>query len=249
MTTPTTPEISNDLLSAVQPLVFETGYEVFPYMIGGTAFLAGYEGRWYVCTTRHGLHPESPPAICVFPHDHSRKFFKLGRVFFVPREHEPEDFVDLAVIDINMSCLDDPELAVAKPLDLEAMFDPDWEHVALQGSTLIMAGYPKERSEIGLEDQLLRTDRTLLSGTYQGASGLEHLHLMQIDDAQELASFDGFSGSPVLAVKGCAGGETSVVLCGMAIRGTRGSRLVHFLPIEILIEAMRIKRSQDQRMG
>jgi hypothetical protein len=234
------------VLSAVQPLVFETGAEEVQYATAGTIFLVAYMGDWYVCTTRHGLHAEAPPAICVFPNDLSRKIFTLGHVFFVSRQDEPEDFVDLAIIDIDPVCRADEELAATTPLDLSLLSVADWKNT-ISGKILLVAGYPKELSTIEHEGQLLRTDRVVLHGNYEGPSKLDHLHLMRVTDGHSLASFSGLSGGPVLAVPADPNEDSSPILCGMAIRGTAESSLVHFLPAEVLIHAIKVKRIHDGR--
>jgi hypothetical protein len=237
-------QIIEDFSSSVQPLVFETGIDTFPYSTSGTVFLVGYKGNPYVVTTRHGLHVENPPAICVFPTDTSQRIFPLGKVLFVPRADEAEDFMDLAVIDIDLSARDDPELCLAKLIDFAKVYESDW-NVQIDRSELYVLGYPSELSEINCDTQELRTDRIALSGSYGETSSFPYVHICRIADSKKLDSFSGISGGPVFGF--CVSPKLPLkpLLCGMALRGTPGSGLIYFLEASVLLDALEFKFQQD----
>ncbi|MQA40352.1 serine protease family protein [Rugamonas aquatica] len=234
------PEFITKLAPSVQPLVFETGVPEFPYSTSGTVFLVGYKGKAYVITTRHGLAAENLPAICVFPTDTSHKLLPLGHMFSVPLEDEPEDFMDLAVIDIAPSAKSDTELGKASLIDAIKAYEPDWTSNA-RSIPLYVVGYPSERSEIDISTGNLRTDRIILSGSYEGPSPLPYLHLLRVSGSEEFESFSGFSGGPVFALRQIAVGIVKPVLCGMAIRGSSSSALFHFLDASVIIDALDVK--------
>jgi hypothetical protein len=111
-------DVTARLARSVQPLVFETGFEDFPYSTAGTVFLVGYEGKPYVLTTRHALYPESLSPVCIFPTDSSHRLIPLKDVFLVPRTDEDEDLVDLAAIGIDTIRATHPDVAQATLIDL-----------------------------------------------------------------------------------------------------------------------------------
>jgi hypothetical protein len=230
---------------AIQPLVFETGNVDYPYSTKGTVFLVGYEGKSYALTTRHGLAPDNLFPICVFPSDTSQRIIPLSNVFFVPRADEPEDFVDLALVEVDPAALTDDEAKHAVLIDLGRAVDADWETDA-PSMEFFVIGYPCERSSIDFDSEEIRTDRVTLFARYIGKSQLPHLHLIEVVDLQNLASLDGMSGSPVFMWRSYEGEQPKPVLCGMAIRGTTTAGRIHFLPVSILLDALTIKRYQHE---
>ncbi|MBY0242616.1 MAG: hypothetical protein K2X55_25210 [Burkholderiaceae bacterium] len=238
------PEFIFKLSQSVQPLVFETGFPEFPYSTSGTVFLVGYKGKAYVITTRHGLAAENLPAICIFPTDTSHKLLPLGHMFSVPLKDEPEDFMDLAVIDISPSATLDQELGKASLIDMAKAYEPDWASNA-KSIKLYVVGYPSERSEINIDTWDLRTDRIVLSGSYEGPSPFPYVHLLRVSGAEEFGSFSGFSGGPVFGLRQTTKGILKPVLCGMAIRGSSSSALFHFLDASVIVDALNVKFSLD----
>jgi len=242
---PVPQEIIDRLALSVQPLVFETEIVDFPYSTRGTVFLVGYKGKPYVLTARHALKPEYPVPICVFSSDTSHRLIPLKDVFFVPHTDVDEDFVDVAAIAIDTMRVTHPEVAEATLIDL-ALACGDWKSRAEEAQFFIL-GYPEERSMINVETQELRTDRVALFGRYGGRSPLPHLHLFRVSDSLALQTFSGFSGGPVFAWIERPKQRPVLVLCGMALRGTPESGLIHFLDRNVLLDALAVKRRVEQR--
>lgn len=240
-------EVLAKLAKSVQPLVFETGIEDFPYSVSGTAFLVGYDGHHYVLTTRHSLNPESIGPICIFPSDTSQHIIPLKDVFFVPREECSEDFVDLAVMAIDVSHITQEEVAQATLIDL-ARASGDWKADS-QNTEFVVLGYPTDHdhSLVDYENQMLRTDRVILHAKHVGTSIIPHLHEIEISEPYELTTFSGFSGSPIFAWASRPGIPTAPVLCGMAIRGSSESGRIHFLDRSVLLDALKIKRAHESK--
>lgn len=234
-----------NLAKSVQPLVFETGVEDFPYSAVGTVFLVGYRGKAYVVTTRHGLKPENPPPICIFPTDSSTRPLPLGQVFSVHGNDVPDDFMDLAVIDILPTRFEHPELGQATLIDIAKAYDDGWACRA-ENMELFVVGYPSDHSEINYEKQELRTDRVVLWGRYVGRSTMDYLHTFEANQSQGLPAFSGFSGGPVFGLQAQLDNCSKPILCGMAIRGTLESGLIHFLDASVLLDALKVKHQRDQ---
>lgn len=242
---PVPQQVIDRLAPSVQPLVFETGNEAFLYSTKGTVFLVGYEGKPYVLTARHALYPERLAPICVFPSDTSHCLIPLKDVFFVSRSDEDEDFVDLAAIAIDTMRVTHPEVAQATLINL-ALACGDWMSYAGEAQFFVI-GYPEERSIVNYENRELRTDRMVLFGRYGGRSSLSHLHLLRVSDSLGLKTFSGFSGGPVFTWIERPERRPALVLCGMTLRGTPDSGLIHFLDREVLLDALAVKRRLEQK--
>lgn len=240
------PNALTRLSLSIQPLVFETEDVTYPYYACGTVFLVGYEGKTYVITTRHGLNPDNLLPICIFPSETSPKLLTLKNVFYVSKKYEQEDFVDLAIIEIDSSVGTDPYLNQTVIIDLALAFDPNWESVA-ETMEFFIIGYPSEQLNIDYAAEEIRTVQATLFGSYGGMSELPHLRLLRIENAHDFKSFDGFSGSPIFMWRTSKGKLPTPILCGMALRGTSSSKLIHFLPISIIIDAIKIKQQKHER--
>lgn len=233
------PEALSRVAASVQPLVFETGIPATPYATRGTTFLVGYEGRAFVLTARHALNPGNLAPLCIFPSDTSRRILPLMDVFFVPEEYVADDFMDLAVIEIDVSKIAHPELAQAHLIDLGRACG-DWTSFP-DRSSFVVLGYPEEHSFVDYDQEELATGRIALFGRYYGPSSLPYLHELEILDALSLSTFSGFSGAPVLAWTEQLGGPAQITLCGMALRGTPTSGRIHFLDRSVLLDALKVK--------
>jgi hypothetical protein len=231
---------------SVQPLIFETGVEEAPYSsTRGTVFLVSYEGRPYVLTARHALQPDNLVPICVFPSDTSHQLIPLADLFYVPQSLEADDFMDLALIGIDTKRITHPEVAEARLIDL-ALFCGEWKRYASE-SQFFVIGYPEERSIFNYETREFRADRMFLLGRYGGPSSLPYLHLLSVLDTLSLKTFSGLSGAPVFAWVELPMQRPTLVLCGMVLRGTPESGLVHFLDREVLLDAFKVKRRLEQQ--
>lgn len=234
---PSLNEIISDYSRSVQPLVFETGLDGFPYSTAGTVFLVGHQGKAFVLTTRHSLRPDSLHPICVFPSDTSHRLIPLDDAFFVPLESEPEDYMDLVVITIDTLRIKDAEVSGAHLIVLTPNLI-GWPDDAAE---LVVLGFPEDHAFVDQESQLLHTQRVILNALYAGPSSLPHLHEARITDAHNLKTFSGFSGGPVFAVLRPPDQPPSIGLCGMAIRGTSSSNIIHFLDRSVLIDALQVR--------
>jgi hypothetical protein len=236
----------DQLVRAVQPLVFETGVEEAPYSsTRGTVFLVRYEGCPYVIAARHALQPGNIVATCVFASETSNRLLPLKDVFFVPQDMNDEDFVDLAVIAIDKKRVVHPEVAQARVIDV-TLACSEWKGYVSESQFFII-GYPEEPSTFNYEDQEFVTNREVLYGSYDGPSELSYLHKLRIADTRSLKTFSGLSGAPVFAWVERKEQRPIPVLCGMVLRGTPESGLIHFLDRDILLDALKVKRRLEQQ--
>jgi hypothetical protein len=159
--------------------------------------------------------------------------------FFVPRHVFDEDFVDLALVEIDMPKALTPDFAQTTLIDL-APASGEWLSRA-EATELWVIGYPEEHSFVDYEQELLVNNRFALPARYVGPSSARHLHEAEVIDTHLLSTFSGFSGAPVFAYFESPGRRPEVVLCGMALRATVNSRRLHFLDRSVLIDALNVK--------
>ena len=238
------PELLNRISVCVQPLVFENSAPGFPYSTQGTVFLIGYAGRTFVLTARHSLNPENCPAICVFPFDTSQQIIPLKDVFFVSREYFDDDFADVAVIEIDMNNITNPEVSKARIIDLDRALG-DWLSKS-ESAEFFVIGYPDDFSSIDYDLETMTHNRIAMKGYYAGESELDYLHKLNIQKPYNLDSFSGFSGGPVFAwIENPEKSRGQVILCGMVLRGTASSGIIHFLDTSFLVAALNAKLKLD----
>jgi hypothetical protein len=233
------PKVLCQLAASVQPLVFETGNADVPYSTLGTTFLVGYERRAFVLAARHSLRPENPSPVCIFPTDFSQRLLPLKDVFFVSKDDVAEDFMDLAVIEIDMANIADAERRQATLIDLR-LASGDWLSVA-ESSDFAVIGYPKEHSLVDYDQETIVTQRVALQGRYVSSSSIPYLHELEVLDTLSLTTFSGFSGAPVFAWTERSDLGAQISLCGMALRGSPESRRIHFLDRSMLLDALKVK--------
>ena len=232
--------IKTEIWPAVQPVLRETQVPEYPYSIsGGTIFLAVYKGRAFAITARHVLFPLTP--ICLFANDWSQRILPLENVFYVSPKKIDDDYADFAIIEFDIrKLINDSEFSLAKFIDIEKV-SGDWLLNSKEAEFLVL-GYPLEHSEIQLPEEAITTARYLLRGNYREVS--KHstsVHTIEISHNNGVTDFNGFSGGPVFAFMPNAKIPERVFLCGMAIRGSSNSGLVHFLDLKVLISRIQEK--------
>lgn len=230
---------------SVQPVLRETDHTEYPYAIsGGTIFLVAYGGRGFAITARHALYPLTP--LLLFATDSSRKPIPLENVFCVPREKLDDDLADFAIIEIDMrKVIRDPEFSSLRFIDLGKV-SGDWLNSSSE-AVFIVYGYPLQHSEIQAAERSIIAARFMLRGQYRGVS--EHsswVHKISVSHDDNVTDFNGFSGSPVFSFVPNERRPERVFLCGMAIRGSCVSGVVHFLDREALLSGIHAKPAPFQ---
>ncbi len=231
--------IKANIWPCIQPIIYETECPAFPYTTCGTAFLVVYRGRAFAITARHVLFPLNP--VCLLPSETSQKLLPFVGVFSVPEDQVSDDFADFAIIEIDMSKIKrDSELGATQAIVLERVVG-DWISRAHE-LNLFICGYPTQHSKIEIDNEAIINPRYMLRGRYSGMSSHSpEMHTISVSDACGVDNFAGFSGSPVFACIPNEQEPTEVVLCGMAVRGTSSSGLIHFVERDILVAGVRVK--------
>jgi hypothetical protein len=106
-------------------------------------------------------------------------------------------------------------------------------------------GYPSIGSSVDYETLTIETTQVILVGSYVRKDSHSNCsHELKIHNSDQLTDFNGLSGSPVFCTSSVAGKNRHPKFCGMAIRGSAGSRSVHFLEAEAIYRALQ-KISSD----
>lgn len=232
--------MKTEIWPSVQPVLRETGHAEYPYAIsGGTIFLAAYQGRGLAITARHALLPLT--SICLFSSDSSQRILPLENVFYVTPEKIDDDFADFAIIEMDMRKLvGDSDFASLKLIDLEKV-SGDWLDSSSEAVFLVL-GYPLEHSELQFTERSITTPRFVLRGSYKGVSEYSSsVHIIELSKIYGITDFNGFSGGPVFAFLPNDANPQKVFLCGMAIRGSSSSGLIHFLELGVILAGIQVK--------
>ncbi len=104
---------------------------------------------------------------------------------------------------------------------------------------LVARGYPKATSNIAYDAQAIRWQAFGASGKYAGRPDWsDACHTMRLDDVTQIESIDGMSGSPIFLLKPRTPEQFECSFAGMALRGSKTSRLLHFLDASIIRAAI-----------
>ncbi len=227
------------LRSCVLPVVFETGHELAPHSVFGTCFLVGYQGRVFAVTARHILRPDGELSpVCV--RSPSGRLFPLKDVFFAPISKIPDDFADLAIVEIDMKKLTG-DMGEARILPL-LRDNEDWLPLR-DVSPFVVLGFPNEHTFVDYDTGEVVEGMVELIGGYNGPTDSIHVHQIAVENPPPLKSYSGFSGAPVFLLKHSVGAQIVPMLCGVAIQGTAVSRIVRFIERPILLSMLDAKLS------
>ena len=112
-----------------------------------------------------------------------------------------------------------------------------------QGAKLVVPGYPKCLNGVDYERFVIHNKQYFLSGHYQ-ESTRPGIHLMSIDEMEQVESGDGMSGSPVLFVENHPEAHYFGFL-GMVIKGSKFLLQKEFIIAPVLFDMLDRIISQD----
>lgn len=226
-----------NLKSCVLPVVFETGLEIAPHSVFGSCFLIGYQGRVFVITARHILRPDGDLSpMCV--RSPSGRLLPLKDVYFAPASDVPDDFADLAIVEVDMKLLDE-DMGQTRILPLQRD-DEDWLPWRFV-SRFVVLGFPNEHTFVDYETGEVVEGLVELVGGYNKPAQSTYLHELAVKNPPSLESYSGFSGAPVLILKRSVGAPIVPMLCGVAVQGTASSKTVRFIERSILVSLLDAK--------
>lgn len=151
-------------------------------------------------------------------------------------DHVDDDFGDFTVIEIDRHGITGKEIGSAGVINLD-LASGDWLANSATAEMFVL-GYPEEYSLVDYERETMTTCRVALQGRYAGASDSDHLHMLKVSSAHSLSTFSGLSGGPVFASTVHPGSRGEMIFCGMVLRGTPASGIIHFLHGSRVLDAV-----------
>jgi hypothetical protein len=229
--------------SCVLPVVFETGVETAPHSVFGSCFLIGYQGRVFVITARHILRPDGELSpMCV--RSPSGRLLPLKDVYFAPTAEVPDDFADLAIVEVDMKQLEG-DMGETRIFPIRSD-DEDWQPWRFV-SRFSVLGFPNDHTFVDYETGEIVEGLVELVGGYDKPAQSTHLHELAVESPPPLESYSGFSGAPVFMLKRSLGALAVPILCGVAIQGTAASRTVRFIERSVLVSMLEAKLAKRLR--
>ena len=200
--------------------------------------MVGFRGRSFVVTCRHAMNTGPLVPLCFFVDDHSQDLVPLKAVTQVPPSIAPDDWADIALIEVDMQAAVGSKAGRAVLIDIERA-SIGWQDFR-DTSKFVLLGYPNEKSFIEYDDQLIHSQLVTLRGAYAGPTESTSVHVMRLDDTDDLTSLSGFSGGMVLSWVERPGILPQFAFCGLAIQGTVASRSARFIEAELILHALSV---------
>ena len=218
-----------------RPLLFKEDYKDFPYSLGGTCFLFLYEERPYIITAQHCLKERNIASLTVLinPWGNTKNIypFSFASPFhMLPDDEETdlyEDYLDVIYYPVDPREINDETIMFFAPF--KKIYECDF---SLEQREICVVGYPDPAHEIDYEKGIYESAAIVISATgIVKKDGF--MYEIQLPPTS-LASYNGFSGSPVYCSDRCG----NVKIIGMVLRGGAESRKLHFLDIRIICAAI-----------
>jgi hypothetical protein len=225
------------LIQCARPVIFRTDAPDFPFSVAGTSFLVGFGRHAYVATAGHvlGLLPYSK--LLIFPtHGHSTPLRLTDGWRCQDNENHP-DASDLYLASFRPSGLPVKARRGGRLIPLRSIDGVRWHEDRWQ-SFFFTFGYPKTDTYADYERQQVRHRPYVLYGTYAGPGSVPGCHRLRIKNPLGLPSLDGLSGSPVFSIPSAVAVGEVPRFCGMLLRGTASSGIVHFLDSRVIVQAL-----------
>lgn len=218
-------------------MAFDTELPVAPFSVAGTGFLVGFRNRIYVVTAGHVVGDLSYSRVLIYPTHRTNAPLRLDMGWRFQGEPEHDDAADIFIARADASGLGGGTRRRSRLLNLTPPQMSHWS-AGRHTSTYFAAGYPKTDTYADYDRQQLKYRPFLLYGNYINPGSVEGCHKLKFQNPHRLPSFDGLSGSPVFSIPTNIGIGSQPKFCGMLIRGTASSGIVHLLEAEVLLVAL-----------
>jgi hypothetical protein len=226
-----------------RPLIFETEYAQYPYLIKGSSFFISNEPHYYWITASHAIdiNRESVKDLRIFPSDTSKISLPFNEQYEIKRHgDDDEDFKDVFLLRIDMKRFDRFGDSCITALDIDVGLLPPESLV--EGDELCLFGFPAARNHVDFDTRTISQFRLALRARYIGLGLSAHCHTAVVEAPTDLDSYDGLSGSPIFAKRRVNSAETgaSMLLVGMVLRGTAESRCIHFVSSTVINDFVKL---------
>jgi hypothetical protein len=225
------------IIQCVRPMAFNTGVSAAPFSVAGTGFLVGYRRGVYLVSARHVVGKLEYSRVLIYPTEGAISPLRLTEGWTFQEEEEETDTSDIFVARVDAKNLGGPTKRRSRLLNIEPRQMSNWlphRHTSM----FFLGGYPKTDTYADYNSLQLKYRPYLLYGNYVGLGSIDGCHKLRLKNPHHISSFDGLSGSPVFSIPHAIGIAAQPTFCGMLIRGTASSGIVHFLEAALLLVAL-----------
>lgn len=236
----------NEFEQVSRPVLFVHSDPNFPYWGKGSSILVATAQRHYWVTALHVLRNNvgNTDSLCIFPSDNSRVSLPFNEQYTIPAINSDDDYKDVLILRVDLDRFTKSGDAALVAQDVEnGFFDP--EQLVID-SKLLIIGYPSESNWINYDQQIIRSNRILISAKFMGKSHDDHCHKLKVETSLKIGNLDGLSGSPVFYLQSRTFQGTTFqfpLLVGMLIRGTIESGIAHFISAKVIERIIRLSES------
>ncbi|RFB73806.1 MULTISPECIES: hypothetical protein [unclassified Herbaspirillum] len=225
-----------DVFTCVRPLLAKNDHADFPFSVLGTCFIADFYGRYFVVTATHTYARSHGVMQLTAQYDPQRdEMLPISRRFeLIANDESEEELSDITILEIDAEKVDVTLLAEHYPAkisvdDTVTILNPNFNYT--------FRGYPHELREYSgkqIHTVGVIADAFLIEGGETGSG----LHGLEVNNATDFPSFDGFSGSPVFQLSHMDDTVTFPCFSGMLIRGSQSAGIVHFITCKHIVRAL-----------
>jgi len=223
-----------DLVRACYPLLIANDDPTYWIGKAGTCFLAERRGRLFTLTARHCVIPASAADLRIACHE--RAFAPMRATY--QRTHDRElksDEEDLYIVELDRERMSPSYSASLAPMRIDA--DPPM-HLLHQAPEpeICIPGFPGDRIVVDYEKNVVAPKPTVLAAWYVGHGIEPTCHEVKfVENADVVASLEGFSGSPVFWVPKVSG-KRGFAFVGMLLRGSTSGGF--FLGASVIVRGL-----------
>jgi len=216
------------ILRCSKPLFEEhAGDDDFAYTFAGSIFAASFRERFFLITARHVLDRMDPVAARTWVNGRS---LALSHVLRPDAWEEP--YGDLAMLELDISTLDDKDREELWPIVLDAQLNYSLRTL-VENSRLVVKGYPSELMQLDFAPPQKITPKGYLTDAKYVRESEPGLHLVHYyPGPRPVKSHDGLSGAPWL-VDDRRTNEWQHKLAGVHVRGNM--EIGRFIGADVLV--------------
>ena len=235
--TPFNAEVIHRLRMSSRPVMFTTGVKETPCAIAGTAFLVGFRKHLYLVTAAH-VTKGAESSLFVLPREDAAKplhFTRWWPVQVFQDDQLDSEASDISTVRIDLKKIPRTDRENSHVINLNGL--KDWFETRLIAD-FFLCGYPKMENSIDYVRREVNTAQYFLVGRYSRPNRhSSSTYQLQIENPLGLTDFDGLSGSPVFSVSPL-NNNSAPKFCGMALRGSAQSNIVHFLEADAIVRTL-----------
>ena len=228
-------QVLSRLRNCVRPVMFDTLSPDAPFGVKGSAFLVGYRGMMCAVTARHVVSgcPSDKLLICPTPNSAAVRW---SQFWTLENDAHDVDSTDLCIGRMDFANHSARAQRQAMLVNLDQLKANWWP--GRHASRFFTCGFPSDRTEVSYERLEAKVAQVFLAGSYVGEALANGVHTVRVENPLGV-DFDGLSGSPVFCMESALGMTKPIQFCGVAIRGTASSRLIHFLEADTVLRGLR----------